>query len=347
MLKKTSLFLVLAIFLFQAVCLAGSFSPDDFRYSVLRSSSVTNYLHMEFRLSDKNTKYTLQVNPENKRELFLTISDTKLKHNNLKQTTLDGEFADKISFKDDGANIKAVISLPYDADQADYKAYMADNNKSKSGNNVLAVDISKKEVQKSVSPSLQAVAGHVIVIDPGHGGSDSGAVGPDGIMEKNVTLAVAQKVYNILVNNGATVIMTRTTDRDVYAPDASAVDELQARVNVGEFTRGTDIFLSIHANSFSSPSANGTGTYYYQYSPQGERLASLMQEEMINANGLTDRGTAAANFYVLKHTSMPSALIELAFISNYQEEQLLNSDDFQEMMAEAICRGISRYFQGS
>ncbi|MDQ0203504.1 N-acetylmuramoyl-L-alanine amidase family protein [Pectinatus haikarae] len=299
---------------------------------------------MEFKLGSKDSQYILQVNPQNKKELLLTFPGTKIKNTSQRPITLDGSLAKSVKFTNENGSGRAVVSLPYDADTVNYKAYIINNADSRRRNSsVLAVDISKKAAV--LSRSLQAVAGHVIVIDPGHGGSDSGAVGPDGIMEKNVTLAVAKKVYNILVNNGATVIMTRTVDKDVYAPNASAVQELQARVNVGEYTKNTDIFLSVHANSFTSPSANGTETYYYQSSSQGEKLASLIQDEMVKSSGLNDRGIAAANFYVLKHTSMPSALVELAFISNYREEGLLNADDFQEMMAEAICRAISRYFQ--
>lgn len=193
---------------------------------------------------------------------------------------------------------------------------------------------------------LQSIPGHTIVIDPGHGGSDSGAIGPGGTMEKDVTLAVSKKVYDILVRNGATVIMTRTTDRDVYAPNDSATEELQARVNVAENIVNTDIFLCIHANSFSSPAAHGTETYYYSSSQNGRRLAALVQDELIKSDGLADRGINTANFYVLKHTTMPAILVELAFISNNHEEGLLNDDTFQEKLAEAICRGINRYFAG-
>ncbi len=192
---------------------------------------------------------------------------------------------------------------------------------------------------------LQAVSGHTIAIDPGHGGSDSGAVGPDGIMEKNVTLAVAKKVYSILTSNGATVIMTRTTDRDVYAPNDTAAQELQARCDVAN-NANADIFISIHANSFINSSASGTETFYCSSSTHGQHLASLIQAEAAKSNGLVNRGISAANFYVLKNTSMPSVLIELAFISNPKEESLLNSDDFQTLMAQAICQGINKYFQG-
>ena len=342
--SKKIIFLFLSLmFLVQAVCSASVPTVRDFRYSILKASADENYLHMEIKLDSVNQKYNLQVNPDNNKQLLLTIFNTRLKNDNLKQIDLDGTIAQQISFQQKGNDIQAVISLPYNAGLADYKSHLLSQERHLSGS-VLTIDV-KKMPNKPNNMSLSAVAGHTIVLDPGHGGSDSGAVGPDGIMEKTITLAVAQKVYNILVSNGAAVVMTRTTDKDVYAPNDSAAEELQARVNVAEFLKNTDIFISIHANSFTNPTANGTETFYYGPSYQGQQLASFVQSEMIQANGLTDRGTSEANFYVLKHTSMPSILIELAFISNYNEESLLNSDTFQTLMAQAICRGINKYFQ--
>ena len=192
--------------------------------------------------------------------------------------------------------------------------------------------------------SLSALNGKTIVIDPGHGGSDSGAVGPTGILEKNVTLAVALKVKAILNDAGAVVILTRSNDRDVSnIKNAADAQELQARVDVGNQNQA-DVFLSIHANSFSSQTAHGTATYYYSGSSMGSVLAADLQDELVRAGGLADRGKATANFYVLKHTNMPASLIEMAFISNPQEEQLLNSASFQQKTAEAICRALNSFF---
>ena len=96
------------------------------------------------------------------------------------------------------------------------------------------------------------IAGKVITIDPGHGGSDPGAIGPNGTMEKDITLAISKKLKAALEAKGAKVNMTRTTDVDVYGPNASGPDELQARVDVGTANK-SDIFVSVHINSFSNP----------------------------------------------------------------------------------------------
>ena len=335
-----------SLLLLQTVCMASA-KIEGFRYNTLFSSSETQFLHMEISLNHKVKKYEVHINPDNKKQLIVTIPNTKLKNNNLETRDLDGEFASKIAMAEDDSNIKAVISLPYNAHYAAYKTYMVDNDKRHRSTPVLAIDISKNNTAANAGISLAAVKGHTIVIDPGHGGSDSGAVGPDGIMEKTVTLAIAKTVDNILSANGAKVVMTRTNDRDVYAPNATAVEELQARVDIGENIRNTDVFMSIHANSFINNAAHGTETFYYGGSDRGKILASFVQDELIKATNLADRGISTANFYVIKHSSMPAILVETAFISNYKEEHLLNDDAFQMIMAQAICRGIDKYFQNN
>ena len=171
------------------------------------------------------------------------------------------------------------------------------------------------------SSRVAGVSGHSVVIDPGHGGSDTGAVGPTGVTEASVTLAVSKDLQSIL--------------------------ELQARVNVGEYTPGAELFVSIHCNAFSNPASHGMETYYYAGSPRGERIATLVNEELEKAGGLFNRGVKTANFYVIKHSSMPATLAELAFITNAHEEQLLSNAQYQMKLAEAIARAIGRYFSGN
>ena len=190
------------------------------------------------------------------------------------------------------------------------------------------------------SSRVAGVSGHSVVIDPGHGGSDTGAVGPTGVTEASVTLAVSKDLQSILENSGARVTMTRNKDVDVYGPNASDRQELQARVNVGEYTPGAELFVSIHCNAFSNPASHGMETYYYAGSPRGERIATLVNEELEKAGGLFNRGVKTANFYVIKHSSMPATLAELAFITNAREEQLLSNAQYQMKLAEAIARYV-------
>jgi N-acetylmuramoyl-L-alanine amidase len=171
-----------------------------------------------------------------------------------------------------------------------------------------------------------------ICIDPGHGGSDPGAIGPTGLKEKDITLLVAQKVADKLQNMGVNVKLTRTDDNFV---------SLEKRCKIAN-NFGANYFVSIHCNSATNSTAKGTETYHAMGSTQGQKLAQAIQEELIQATGLTNRGVKTAGYYVLRYTNMPAALTELAFISNAEEEKLLKKPSFQEKVANAIVNGIAK-----
>ena len=190
------------------------------------------------------------------------------------------------------------------------------------------------------------IAGKVITIDPGHGGSDPGAIGPNGTMEKDITLAISKKLKAALEAKGAKVNMTRTTDVDVYGPNASGPDELQARVDVGTANKA-DIFVSVHINSFSDPNVGGISTYYYDKTQYDTRLASRIQAKIADESGFAgDRGIQPGNLYVLRRSLMPAILLELGFISNPKEEALLKKDNVQQQFADEVAAGIESYFRG-
>ena len=185
--------------------------------------------------------------------------------------------------------------------------------------------------------------GKRITVDPGHGGSDPGAVGKSGLMEKAVTLAISSELQKLLTSAGAKVVMTRSGDYDVHSAGASDVEELQARVNVARKAKA-DMFISIHVDSFSDPSAGGTSTYYYPKSPQDQLLAAEVQKGLVGQLGLYNRGWRENDFYVLKYTNVPSILVEAAFISNPTEEAKLRQADFVKKAAQGIYSGIVRYY---
>lgn len=194
--------------------------------------------------------------------------------------------------------------------------------------------------------ALTGLKGRKITIDAGHGGNDSGAIGPTGVMEKSVTLRIANELRRLLVAEGATVYMTRTTDTEVSPKGANAsdIEELQARCDVANNNK-SDIFISIHMDSFSSGAAKGTTGYYYSLGSKRSRdLADKVRQGVIDQIGTSSRGTQSCNFYVVKHTDMPATLVEVAFISNPQEEQLLNSEDGIKKAAQGIADGIADYF---
>ncbi|EPY6471938.1 N-acetylmuramoyl-L-alanine amidase [Clostridium sporogenes] len=211
----------------------------------------------------------------------------------------------------------------------------------KGGKYLIGIHVKDKNSKESLDDfkyNEYSIIGYnkTIVIDAGHGGYDSGAVGPNGIKEKDVTLKVALKLGKILEDNGIRVIYTRTSDNVSWPSNES--QDLEARVAISN-SNNTDLYVSIHANSFNG-AAHGTETYYYDGSVKGKEAAEAVQKELINSIGLYDRGVKTAGYYVLRNTISPSILVELGFIDNRNEEILLNSDWFQQKCAEAIAKGI-------
>lgn len=183
----------------------------------------------------------------------------------------------------------------------------------------------------------------IITLDPGHGGSDPGAIGASGLKEKQITLEISMRVKELLEKEGAKVYMTRTTDKDVYAPNASDRAELQARVNVAE-KHNSDLFLSLHINSSVNKSVGGFSSYYYPKTDNDLKIAKAIQDKFAKNFGVDNLGVRQANFYVVKRCSMPATLLEMCFISNPKEEKLMKSKWFQKKTARLIVEGVKNYF---
>jgi len=205
----------------------------------------------------------------------------------------------------------------------------------------------KQELVIVISPP--DLEGKVIVIDPGHGSttswgaSDPGAIGFIGTHEEEVVLAIAMKLTAMLEQAGAKVITTRQgKGANINLPDRAAIAN----------DIGADAFVSVHANSSLNRWLKGSATYFYAPygsnlgSQRGDRrsLAGLIQDEMITAAGTDDLGVREENFSVLRNTTVPSVLVETAFISNAEEEIKLKDPGFQDKLARGIARGIERYF---
>jgi|GEM_PF-1399273 len=192
-------------------------------------------------------------------------------------------------------------------------------------------------ISSKIEQQLQLLKNKTVVIDPGHGGYDVGAVGPTGIREKDVNLAVALKLGALLQSQGINVIYTRIDDNVSWTNDIH--NDLQTRCDIANNVNA-DFFVSIHSNSSDSSSAVGTETYYSTVKPSDSSLAKIMQDNLVAENNLLNRGVKSANFYVLNNTKMPSVLVELGFISNPNEEKLLDSPDFQTKSANGLAKGI-------
>lgn len=218
------------------------------------------------------------------------------------------------------------------------------------------------------------ISGRLVVVDPGHGGRDTGAIGAGGTEEKEVVLSIARRVRSLLEIRGYEVVMTR--DRDEYIP-------LPVRVMTAN-QAGGDLFVSIHSNAAENLGARGPETFYYSSAsdrfaaelarlenlaaaaddlsgpgewsraasplPSGRigesrRLAGEVQKRLAGLSPENDRGVRTAEFFVLRHTQMPAILVEAGFLTNRIEEDLLADLEYQERIAEAIAAGIDIYFQ--
>lgn len=176
-----------------------------------------------------------------------------------------------------------------------------------------------------------------IIIDAGHGGRDPGAVG-NGIQEKELALDVSRRVRDLLVKENIEVVMTR--DTDVFL-------SLEERVNIAK-KHNADGFVSVHANSFTNDSANGTEAFVRSASlssldQKSRKLAESIHFRLVDVLGTRDRGVKQANFYVIRHNPHPATLLELGFISNPTEAALLNRK--RQEMAVAIKDGILDYYK--
>lgn len=172
---------------------------------------------------------------------------------------------------------------------------------------------------------------HLVFIDPGHGGSDPGALG-NGLQEKDLTLAIALKVGSILKQHDLQVGYSRTTDTYVSLEDRA---KLANRSNA-------DIFVSIHINSAKNTLARGVETYHYPGSVKGRELATAIQNSLVASKVFShNRKVKTANHAVTRLTKMPACLTELGFIVNSQDAQLLKTK--QPEIAHAIARGILNY----
>lgn len=180
----------------------------------------------------------------------------------------------------------------------------------------------------------------LIVIDPGHGGSDTGAAHA-GVTEAEVNLDTAKRLRDILIARGWQVQMTRDTDVDVYAPDDTAHQELQARVDVAN-NAGARLFVSIHANSFINSGPYGTTCYI---SKSSDVAFARMVERQLVSDGTKDDGIVKSHLYVTLHTLMPAVLVETAFLSNPSDFALLTSPAWRQKVAQAIADGIGQYTQ--
>ena len=202
------------------------------------------------------------------------------------------------------------------------------------------------------APTSDVLKGKIIVLDPGHGGSDGGATGVDGTNEKTLALSYAQSTKAELENLGATVYMTRTSDtRCGGVWDAETNADLKCRTDFAK-ANNADIFISVHFNWFYG--ATGTETYYNEtntydgtvnpYPQESKRLAQAVHQYYQPAVDLYDRKVQNANYYVNRRAVMPSILLEIGFLSNSNDLARVKNATVRLQTAQAIAKGVTEYF---
>lgn len=190
---------------------------------------------------------------------------------------------------------------------------------------------------------------YCVVIDAGHGGSDPGKVGINGVLEKDINLKIAKQLEYFLTQQDVHVVMTRQTEDGLYDKSASnkKVDDMKKRIAVIEQT-DPDVVVSIHQNSYHEESVCGPQVFYYTTSTEGKRMAEILQRDLIRVLQPEKERVAKANdsYYLLKKTSKPIVIVECGFLSNSTEAEQLDSPIYQEKAAWAIHLGIMQYLNG-
>lgn len=190
---------------------------------------------------------------------------------------------------------------------------------------------------------------YVVMLDPGHGGYDPGAVTPQGVYEKAINLQIARIVKEMLLPSGIQVFLTREEDLD-YVPNGvkgrstKKQLDLNHRIEMAD-QEHADIFVSLHVNATATGQNSGAETFYHYKSESGKRLAELIQQEMIKISGMNRRIAKPGDFYIIKNTSMPSVIVEVGYLSSVKEQKKLQQTWYQEQLARAIAKGIANYFE--
>ncbi len=183
----------------------------------------------------------------------------------------------------------------------------------------------------------------IIILDAGHGGWDPGKTGTAGADEKTLNLAVVEKLQYFLEQGGATVFLTRNTDE---ALGSGKKTDMAERKKIANESQG-DLLISIHQNAFPSVSAKGAQVFYHKSSENGKILAECVQESLRQRVDSSNTRQAKENkdYYILRTTEVPAVIVECDFLSNREEEALLNDETYQEKLAWAIYCGILDYFE--
>ncbi len=207
---------------------------------------------------------------------------------------------------------------------------------------LLAAGLIYSFVLSNAQTAAMPVSKKNIVIDAGHGGYDPGKVAADGTQEKGINLSIAQLLAGYMRQGGANVTMTRTDDE---ALSENKREDLKYRAEFAADTN-TDLFISIHQNSFPQESVHGAQVFYKKDSESGKALAICIQKRLkeVADMGNTRMPKADGSYYVLKNSKIPSVIVECGFLSNNDERSRLLNQKYREHIAWAVYMGVLDYY---
>lgn len=192
------------------------------------------------------------------------------------------------------------------------------------------------------------LSGRTVVIDSGHGGMDSGKEGSDGTLEKDINLSIAFKLKELLEQSNINVVMTRSDSNGLYSESDSnkKIADMKKRCAIIDESNA-DVVISIHQNSFQSASVKGAQVFYYKHSAKGKELAGILQKAFKQyldpSNSRLEK--ADSTYYMLIHTSTPTVIAECGFLSNPEELAKLQTEEYQQKVAEALFNGTKEYLE--
>lgn len=210
---------------------------------------------------------------------------------------------------------------------------------------VLLVVVSGLYFTSQVSQAFIPSQNFCVVLDAGHGGIDGGSQGKSGVYERDLNLKVTNKIEKLLNTMNIDVVQTRRTEEGLYGVFASGFKkrDMKARQKIIEDAK-PDLVVSVHMNFYTNTSARGAQVFYKPNSEISKKLANNMQQLFVKNLIDTRKTSSEGDFFILTCTQTPGVLVECGYLSNLQEEQLLISEKYQEILAYQIFCGIVSYF---
>ena len=183
-----------------------------------------------------------------------------------------------------------------------------------------------------------------VILDAGHGGSDPGKIGLNNLLEKDINLAITEKVKRCLEKEKITAELTRKEDKGlgITGDGSKKTEDMQARVKMINETKPV-LTVSIHQNSYEDPEIHGAQVFYYSHSREGEAVAKILQESLQEIDPENHRQAKAnETYYLLRRTKVPTVIVECGFLTNPEEAEKLSGEEYQEQVAEAVAKGIAK-----